>query len=98
MIFSAAADGRNDGNFSPLGNAGCESAGVADILITNEDVDVFANLSLLGHDAIANPRVKRPQRGQRIAHSGGRVFELDFVAPSRELAQSSRNVKRYRHN
>ena len=59
--FSAATDGRNDRNLATVRNRARESAGVAHVFVPNEDIDMFANFSLLRCHARANARVQSPQ-------------------------------------
>ena len=60
---SSAADGRNDGNFESFGDGSGEAAGVADIFVSDEDVDVLADNALFVDDAVADSGMERPERG-----------------------------------
>lgn len=59
---------------------------------------MFSDLSLLGCDPISNPRVKYPQRSQRIGHGRGRGFYFNLAVPISEFAQGTRDVKGYRYD
>jgi hypothetical protein len=61
-IRSATADRWYDRNLRPGGDRTRQPAGVSDIFVANENIDVFAHLSLFGCDAISNPRVECPKR------------------------------------
>ena len=62
--YSAAADGRNNRNIGACGNAARQPAGISNVFVADENVDVLAHLALLGDDAIAEARIKLPQRRQ----------------------------------
>ena len=47
-----------------IGHARGESAGVADVLIAHEDVDVLADLILLIEYSIPDPRIGIPKCGK----------------------------------
>ena len=58
QFFSAATNGGDDRNLSSRRDKACESARISGILVSNENIDVFADLSLLRRDAIANTRIE----------------------------------------
>ena len=60
---SSAADCGNDGNFESFADGSGEAAGVADIFVSDEDVDVLADLALFVDDAVADAGMERPERG-----------------------------------
>src|SRR6266478_418801 len=95
---SSTTDRRDDRNVRSGGGGTHEPAGISNIFVSDEDVDVFPDLSLLGCDAISNPRVEYPQRRQRVGQRSGRVFYFNLAAPSSEFAQGAWNVKSHRHN
>jgi hypothetical protein len=68
------------------------------MFVSDEDVDVFSDLSLLGCDAISNPRVEEPQRSQRVGHGCGRGFYFNLAASSSEFAQCTGDVKGHGHD
>lgn len=59
--FSSAADGGNNRNIRTCRNASRQPSGVANVFVTDENVDVLAHLALLGDDAIAEAGMKLPQ-------------------------------------
>jgi len=97
-LFSAATDSRDDRNLRSARDPTHKPAGIANIFFPHEKVDVFSDFSLLGCDAISDPRVKYPQRRQCIGHGRGRGFYFNLAAPISEFAQGPRDVKRYRHD
>ena len=97
-FLSAAADGRDDRNLGSGGDGTHKPAGVANIFVSDKYIDVFANLSLLGYDAISNARVEYPQRRQPVRQRGRRAFYFNFAEPSSEFAQGAWNMKSHRHN
>jgi hypothetical protein len=60
---STAADGGDDGNFESFADGSGEAAGVADIFVSDEDVDVLADLALFVHDAVADAGMEPPELG-----------------------------------
>ena len=91
--MSAAGDGGDDGDFG-VGGKGCgEAAGIANAFVADEDVDVFADMALLGDDAIANTGVKRIQGGESVGDEAWRFGQFDFAAAFGELAQGAGDVK-----
>ena len=60
---SSAADGGDDGNFESFAEGSGEAAGVADIFVSDEDVDVLADLALFVDNAVADAGMERPERG-----------------------------------
>src|SRR5438876_11249928 len=97
-FLSAATDRRDDRNLRSGGDRTHKPAGISNIFVSDKDIDVFPNLSLLGCDAISNARVEYPQRRQRVGQRSGRVFYFNCTASSSEFAQGARNVKSHRHN
>src|SRR5258708_17957737 len=97
-FLSTAADRRHDRNLRSSGQRTHKPAGIADIFVSDEDIDVLSNLSLLGRDAISNPRVEDPQRRQSIAHRRRRVFYFKSAVPLSEFAQGTRDVEGHRHD
>jgi len=97
-ILSAATDGRDDRNLRSGGDGTHKPAGISNIFVSDKDIDVFPNLSLLGCDAISNARVEYPQRRQRVGQRSGRVFYFNLAVPSSKFAQGAWNVKSHRHN
>ena len=63
-------DRRHNRNLRSRSNGSRQSARISGILITDKNIDVLANLSLLGGDAVANARVESPEEGQGIGQSG----------------------------
>ena len=94
----AAADSRHESKSEIRLRSSHKPTGIANILVPNEDVDVFPDLSLLSCDAISDPRVKYPQRSQRIGNCRGRGFYFNAAVPTGEFAQGTRDVKRHRHD
>jgi hypothetical protein len=41
----------------------CQPTGIANIFVSNEDIDVLSHLCLLGHHAVADARVSCPKQG-----------------------------------
>jgi hypothetical protein len=97
-FLSAATDGRDDRNLRSGGDGTHKPAGITNIFVSDKDIDVFPNLSLLGCDAISNARVEYPQRRQRFGQRSGRVFYLNFAVPSGEFTQGTGDEKSHRHN
>jgi|SRR5438270_5596345 hypothetical protein len=60
----AAAHCGHDGDLRTIRHARHESAGVADVLIAYEDVDVLADLILLIEYSIPDPRIGIPKCGK----------------------------------
>ena len=69
-LGSAAADGGDYGDFGVGRKGSGEAAGVADVFVADEEVDVFADLALFGDDAIADAGVERVKSGQGVGESG----------------------------
>src|SRR5215469_5872259 len=61
---SATADRRNNRNIATCENAARQPAGISNVFVTNENVDMLAHLALLGGDAIAEARIELPQGRQ----------------------------------
>lgn len=59
----------DDGNLRIFGHARRESAGVADVLIADEDVDVLADLILLVEYSIPDSRIGIPKCGKCFGYS-----------------------------
>ena len=97
QIFSATTNGRDDRNLGSGGDWARESTCISDMFITDENINVFPHLSLLGCDAIANARVEGPESRQRVGQCCGRVFDLDCTVSSGKLAQGPWNMKSDRH-
>jgi len=62
-IGLAAGDGGDYGDFGGRREGSGEAAGVADVFVADEEVDVFADLALFGEDAVANAGVERVKSG-----------------------------------
>jgi hypothetical protein len=60
---SSSADGGDDGNFESFADGSGEAAGVADIFVSDEDVDVLADLALFVDDAVASAGMEPPELG-----------------------------------
>jgi hypothetical protein len=60
---SSAADGGDDGNLESFLDGSGEAAGVADIFVSDEDVDVLADLALFVDDAVAGAGMEPPELG-----------------------------------
>jgi hypothetical protein len=58
-IGLAARDGGDDGDFGVGREGSGEAAGVADVFVADEEVDVFADLALFSEDAVADAGVER---------------------------------------
>jgi hypothetical protein len=86
---SSAADGGDDGDFQSFVDGGGEAAGVADIFVSEEDVDVLADLALFVDDAVADAGIERPERGERVGDSAASKGNLDSSASGGEFAQGS---------
>jgi hypothetical protein len=97
-ILSATRDGRDDRNLRSGGDGTRKSTRVTNILVPDENIDMFPNFSLLCCNAISNARVECPQRRQRVCQGSGRVFDLHSAVPASQFAQGTRNVKGYWHN
>jgi hypothetical protein len=97
QAFSATTNGRDDRNLASGGDWARESTCISDMFITDENINVFPHLSLLGCDAIANSRVEGPESRQRVGQCCGRVFDLDCTVSSGKLAQGPWNMKSDRH-
>ena len=80
---SPSADRRKDGDLAGAARERrLESAQVADVVRAHEDIDVRADLALLGQDPVLEARVKRPEgfeglgdgppRGRRAGRGPGR--------------------------
>src|SRR5438132_5568670 len=91
-IVSATTDGGDDRNLRSGGDGTRESTCISDIFVPNEDIDMFAHLSLLRCDAISNARVECPESRQRIGQSCGRVLDLDRTVSSGKFTQGNWNV------
>jgi hypothetical protein len=61
--MSSAADGGDDGDFQSFADGSGEAAGVTNIFVSDEDVDVLADLALFVDDAVTDAGIKRPERG-----------------------------------
>jgi len=46
-----------------------EAAGITDVLVSDKDIDVLTDLTLLICDAVADSAVLSPQRSECVAHS-----------------------------
>ena len=97
-MFSAAADGWDDGDFAVGGEERGEAAGIANVFVADEDVDVLADLALLGDDAVANAGVERVKGRQRIGQDFGRLLHLDTAAASGKFTQRAWDVKDHWHD
>ena len=95
--YSAAGDGGDDRDFRVGRERSGKAAGVADVFIADEEIDVFADLALFGENAVANAGVEGVKGGQGIGESGGRLLNLDYAATAGKFAQSAWDVKRYGH-
>jgi hypothetical protein len=82
-----------DRNLSSIGEACGAAAGVADVLLSDEHVDVLPDLSLLGRHAVTKPRAERPQRLQCVAERGRRPANLDPLTSIRKGTQRRREMK-----
>jgi hypothetical protein len=90
---SPAADGGNNRNLRP-GRQNCgESTGVSDVLVSDEHVDVFPNLSLFSHNAVSNARAKNPQGLQAIAKRGWGGINFDPAVSTGKRTQGTRYVE-----
>src|SRR6476646_9688105 len=96
-IFSATTNGGDDRNLGSGGDWTRESTCISDMFITDENINVFPHLSLLGCDAIANARIEGPESRQRVGQSCGRLSDLDCTVSSGKLAQGPWNMKSDRH-
>ncbi len=96
--MTSTADGRNNRNFRFFHDRGGEAAGVADVLVTDEDIDVLADLTLLVDKAVLHAGVERPKSGQSVCDSSAGQGDFHDAATGSEIAQSSRNVDGDRHS
>ena len=94
---SAAGDGGDYGDFGVGWEGSGEAAGVADVFVADEEVDVFADLALFGENAIANARVEGAEGRQGIGECGRRLLNLDYAATCGKFAQGAGDVKRCGH-
>jgi hypothetical protein len=90
--MSSAADGGDDGNFESFADDSGEAAGVADIFVSDEDVDVLADLALFVDDAVADTGMERPERGERVGDGAASEGDLDSSESGGEFAQGSGDV------
>src|SRR5690242_8851439 len=93
----SAADGRDDRDLGAVLQGRLQAAGIAGVFVADEDVDVLADLSLLGNDAVADRRILFPQRLQGRGESGGGMFEDDPAFASGEGSQGAGYQKSHRH-
>ena len=90
---TAAADRWHDGYFRARQNRTFKSARVANVLISGENINMLANISLLGQNPISQTRIDRPQCRERICQSSGGAVDLDDRPTAGEFLQSTWNVK-----
>jgi len=83
----------NDRDFAIGGDLCCESARVADVFLTEENVDVLPDLPLLIHDSVSNARVTSPQFHESIRQRSRRADDLHVALSAGEFTQGARNVK-----
>ena len=95
---SATSDRWDDPDFSSSRNRTRKSAGISNIVVADENIDMFANLPLLGCNTISNAWVECPKSRQRVSQGGGRTFDRNVALPIRILAQRARNVKDQRQD
>ena len=93
LLISATADGRDDRNLRAYGEATRKSARESNILVPDENIDMFPNLSLLRGYPISKARVEYPQGRQRVGQGSRGVCYLDFAVPCSKFAQGRWNVK-----
>jgi hypothetical protein len=97
-ILSATSDGRDDRNLRSGGDGTRKSTCITNILVPDENIDMFPNFSLLRCNAISKARVECPQGRQCVCQGGGRVFDLDFAVPASKFAHGAWNVNGQRHD
>jgi len=69
VVGLAAADSRKDRDFGAGSKAGGEVTGVADVLVADKDVDMFAETAFLGDNAVADARIFLPEFIEGVAQS-----------------------------
>ena len=80
----ATTDSREDRDFGARSKASGEVASVADVLVADKDVDMFAETAFFGDNAVADTRIFLPKFIEGVAQSFGRVFKFDPRAASGE--------------
>jgi hypothetical protein len=97
VLSAATTNSGHDRNLRSAGHATRESTRISDVLVPDENVDVFSHLTLLRYDAISNARIECPQSRQRLSQSCGRLFDLDYAVSRSKFEQRTGNVKDHRY-
>jgi hypothetical protein len=65
-LLGSAADVGNYPDFGVGGHWAQQAAGVADVFFADKNIDVFADVALLGGDAVAQRGVEEPEGGEGV--------------------------------
>ena len=87
-LVRSATNRRDDGDYCVGREMGCKAAEVADVLIADKDVDMGADLSLLGDDAVAEAWICAPEFRKHIVENCRPMFDGDAAAAAGEFAKS----------
>ncbi len=93
----ASAYGRHDRDLRAIRDFRCESARVAAVLVSHEDIDVLPHMPLFGQNSISQTGKGSGQSRQRFPQGLSCELNLNLSSPIRKLAQRSGQVERDRH-
>jgi hypothetical protein len=85
-----AADGGDDRDFGAFWYWRLKTAREANVLVTDEDVDVIPDLALFRRHAVPDARVIPPEAVEGFRQGGGSRLDYDYIAAGSEGTQGAR--------
>src|SRR5690348_4497509 len=89
---SSSADCWYGRNLRAIRHLACQASCVADVFVSDEDVDVLAHLALLVDYAVAQAGMKCPEECEGVSDGSDRECDLDRGTAGGEFAQGSGNM------